>query len=198
MPMTPSQSFPELSTPRLRIRRFDISDIESLVAYRSKPSVAKYQGWPMPYTVDEGMRLLKEMKHRYPGMKGVWVQFAIQHLETGHTIGDCGLRVQSADPTQAEIGFTIDSRMQGRGLGSEAVERLVRYAFDELKLRRLVAVTDDRNLKSARMLHRLGFRLEGHFIQNSRDRLNTVAKKKPRWVSEFSFALLKSEWRKKK
>jgi RimJ/RimL family protein N-acetyltransferase len=173
-------------TGRLRLRRFDISDLESLVDYRSRPSVARYQGWELPYAIDDAMQLLKEMKGRHPGMPGYWFQFAIQHLETGRMIGDCGIRVSSKDPTQADIGFTIHPKFQGQGYGSETILGVLEYAFQVLKLRRITAVTDVRNLASARLLKRVGMRLEGTMIESVRF--------KGKVGSEHHFAILKREW----
>jgi RimJ/RimL family protein N-acetyltransferase len=46
-----------LETDRLRIRRFQDSDMESFLAYRNDPEVARYQGWDVPYP--------RENEHHY-------------------------------------------------------------------------------------------------------------------------------------
>jgi RimJ/RimL family protein N-acetyltransferase len=56
---------------------------------------------------------------------GEWFQFAIESKETGALIGDCTLRVDEHEPYRAEIEFTLAREHKGKGLGSEAVSRLL-------------------------------------------------------------------------
>lgn len=91
-----------------------------------------------------------------------------------------------ADGRQAEIGFTFSRAYQGRGLASEAVARLLDYAFGELGLHRVYAITDQENVRSVALLERLGMRREGEFVEN--------AWFKGRWSSEYLYATLRDEW----
>ena len=43
-----------LHTTRLILRNFIDSDLESFLAYRNDPVVAKYQGWGIPYSREKG------------------------------------------------------------------------------------------------------------------------------------------------
>lgn len=121
-----------------------------------------------------------------PGVPGEWFQFAIESEETGALIGDCALRVDEREPYRAEIGFTLAREYQGRGLASEAVSRLLDYAFDVLGLHRVVAIADCRNAPSVALLERLGLRREGHFVEN--------VWFKGGWADEYLYAVLKDEW----
>jgi ribosomal-protein-alanine N-acetyltransferase len=69
----------------------------------------------------------------------------------------------------------------------EAVERLLAYLFDELDLHRVIAITDVENIPSCNMLDRLGFRREGHFVENLMFKGN--------WGSEYYYGMLKREWK---
>jgi len=68
----------------------------------------------------------------------------------------------------------------------EALQALLRYAFQTLDLNRLEADIDPRNVASARTLERLGFQKEGHLRE--------------RWIvnGEISdtrlYGLLRREW----
>ncbi len=59
------------------------------------------------------------------------------------------------------------------------------YAFGELNKHRVIATTDVLNVASHRLLEKLGFRREGHFIQNIFF--------KGAWSDEYQYALLRSE-----
>jgi RimJ/RimL family protein N-acetyltransferase len=60
------------------------------------------------------------------------------------------------------------------------------YAFCELGLHRVYAITDQENTPSVALLERLGMRREGAFVEN--------AWFKGRWSSEYLYAVLRDEW----
>ncbi len=60
------------------------------------------------------------------------------------------------------LGYQIDSEFEGRGLMQEALSESIRYMFAEQKLHRIAANYRPENLRSGRLLARLGFRIEGY------------------------------------
>jgi RimJ/RimL family protein N-acetyltransferase len=177
--------FTQIETPRLILRRFGESDLLPFVAYRSDPDIARYQGWD---SLDEprARAFIAEQQRLEPGMPGEWFQFAIALKEMGELIGDCALKANADDARQAEIGFTLARTHQGQGYATEAVTRLLEYAFAALGLHRVIAITDCRNAASVSLLERLGLRREGHFIQN--------VWFKGAWGDEYLYAILSAEW----
>ena len=61
----------------------------------------------------------------------------------------------------AHLGYSVDAREQGLGIGSEAVGAVVAFAFETLRLHRVMANYQPANERSARLLRRLGFVPEG-------------------------------------
>jgi RimJ/RimL family protein N-acetyltransferase len=61
----------------------------------------------------------------------------------------------------AELGYWLGRPFWGRGIITDAVQAVTRYAFEELKLRRVFAVPFARNVASARVLEKCGFEHEG-------------------------------------
>ena len=59
------------------------------------------------------------------------------------------------------LGYSIAATHEGRGLMGEALQALIDYAFDDLKLHRIMANYMPSNARSARLLDRLGFHIEG-------------------------------------
>jgi RimJ/RimL family protein N-acetyltransferase len=182
-------AFTRIESERLILRRFEDSDLSPFVAYRNDPEVAKYQAWDS-CDEQEARAFIREMKSARAGVPGEWFQFAIESKETGALIGDCALRVDEDEPYRAEIGFTLAREYQGRGFASEAVSRLLDYAFDTLGLHRVVAIADCRNAPCVALLERLDLRREGHFVENIWF--------KGRWADEYLYAVLKDEWLQKR
>lgn len=77
-------------------------------------------------------------------------------------VGTVHLSQLSPEPFLAGyLGFSLDQRMQGRGLMREALERVVAHAFEGLGLHRIMANHLPENLRSERLLEALGFEKEG-------------------------------------
>jgi RimJ/RimL family protein N-acetyltransferase len=92
------------------------------------------------------------------GQRGEWLQIAI--AGAGDVlVGDIGL-FTSASGEEAELGITLAREAQGRGLAEEAARTLIDGLRAHTGVRRLVGITDTRNLASARLLRRLGMLLE--------------------------------------
>lgn len=182
---TTSTRFQTLATPRLSVRRFQMSDLEAFVAIRNDPEVGRFQSW---HALDHSaaQSLITEMIAAEPGVPGEWFQFAIADKTTNALLGDCALHVKADDPRQAEIGFTLARQAQGRGLATEAITALLDYIFHTLALRRVIAICDVRNRGSYQLLERLGMRREGHTLQSYWN--------KGSWTDEYQYALLRDEW----
>jgi RimJ/RimL family protein N-acetyltransferase len=154
------------------------------LASRNDPEVARYQSWES-CSEREALDFIREMRSSEPGTPGEWFQFAVELKERGQLIGDCGLKTVE-DGRQAEIGFTLSREHQGKRYASEAVSRLLDYAFGDLALHRVVAIVDKENVPSVALLERLGMNREGSFVQN--------AWFKGHWTSEYLYAILRDQW----
>ena len=175
---------PELHSPRLVLRRLCAADATALCGYRSLPEVARFQSWSV-YTLADAARLIAEQAGLEPNTPGTWLQLAIVE-GSGLLIGDCGLHFSEQDASQVEIGITLAPAYQRRGFGAEALTCVLDYLFGCLGKRRVTAVTDAQNHGAAQLFRRLGFRQEGHFIDN--------VWFKGAYGSEYLFALLHREW----
>jgi ribosomal-protein-alanine N-acetyltransferase len=59
------------------------------------------------------------------------------------------------------LGYKLDRRMQGQGYMSEAARAGIEFAFKTLLLHRIMAAYMPHNQRSAALLRRLGFAIEG-------------------------------------
>jgi len=173
---------PVLKTESFVIRAFEEKDLAPFTHYRSQEAVSKYQSWTN-YFYQDAVELFESMDYSTFGSEGCWYQLAISTLDSDELVGD--LAVHFIDQEQIEVGFTICPEYQGKGVATEAVSSFIRYVFAELNKHRVVATTDAQNVASYRLLEKLGFRREAHFIQN--------VFFKGAWGDEYQYALLRSE-----
>ncbi|MGZ3459404.1 MAG: GNAT family N-acetyltransferase, partial [Archangium sp.] len=83
-------------------------------------------------------------------------------LTSAPVLGSVSLTDVRRGPLQScELGFGLDHRHLGQGLMSEAVRALCDYAFGPLALHRIQANHLPENHRSAAVLRRVGFRVEG-------------------------------------
>ena len=166
----------------LTIRTLLSQDSEALFRYRSLPEVCRYQSWH-PKTLAEVEAFLKSNERVALHTVGKWLQLAIC-LPDGTLIGDIGLHFLDAD--QMEIGYTLSPVVQGRGYATQAVRAIVNEAFTVWGKHRIQASVDPDNIKSVRLLERLGFRKEAHFIKSFR--IDDA------WYDDCVYAILREEW----
>ena len=177
--------FARIEAPRLVLRHFKPADLQAFHAYRNDPEVAKYQGWDS-LSEERALAFIEEMASLQPGVPGEWFQFAVELKASGLLIGDCTLKPDQEEPRQAEMGYTFARENQGKGYATEAVSALLDYAFGTLGLHRVCAFVICENVRSVALLERIGMRREGHFLQGFWH--------KGRWVDEYLYAVLESEW----
>lgn len=172
-------------TDRLVLRSFQDSDLESFLAYRNDPQVARYQSWNIPYPREKAIHFIQEIQ-AVDGMSGQWLQIAIELKSTHQMIGDVGFSIRLEDNRQAVIGYSLARPYWGHGFAFEAVSRLLAFLLGELDLHRVVAECDVENILSWKLLEKLGFRREAHLVENIFF--------KGAYGSEYHYGMLQREW----
>ena len=180
-------SWPE-RTERLTLRPGTADDLAVIQEIRAKPDVAQWMpDRPESYVdfvLGAGRRdMLATMVvveldgvvvgHLYLHVEDAWAQAEVREQAVGQ---------------QAEIGWCLDPSVQGQGYATEAVRALVRLCFEQLGVRRLVAVAFADNAASQAVMRKVGMRLEAVLRQESLHR-------DLGWVDSVQWALLADEWR---
>jgi RimJ/RimL family protein N-acetyltransferase len=91
---------------------------------------------------------------------GVWLRNEEKH------VGQIWIEPKNWDVPSFEIGWFLDQGYQGRGIATEAVRRSLELLFRDFKAHKAIAITRDTNLRSIRLIERLGFRREGHLRES--------------------------------
>ncbi len=147
--------FPILNTERLTLRQLSIADAPSIFELRSDSEINKYLDRAPSKTIDDAVGFIQkivEMVNR--GESLYWV---VTLTESGEFVGAIGLFGFSDAQDACEIGYELLPRFQGRGIMSEAVEKVLEYATQGLNVQKIEAFTHKDNQNSTRLLTRLGF-----------------------------------------
>jgi len=176
-----------IATERLLLRPFENGDFEAMLDIHSRPDVARYLYWG-PRGPEEARKALEEkVTMSAIEREGDGLALAVVRTDTGEMIGEVTLTWRSEEYRQGEIGFLIHPGHGGHGFATEAAEAMLAVGFEQLGLHRIWGSADARNAASAKLMERLGMRLEAHLIENEFV--------KGEWQSELDYAILDREWR---
>jgi ribosomal-protein-serine acetyltransferase len=110
------------------------------------------------YTVESARNFIKEELDKFANNKGI--ELGIWHNR--ELIGDIGINYIDWPNKTADMGFSLASAFQGRGIATAACKALLVYAFDELQLHRMEMRCCKDNERACALARRLGFTQEGH------------------------------------
>jgi len=176
-----------LETERLILRRFSSEDWKDLHEYLSKEEVVKYE----PYGIFTEEECKKEAEYRSQ-QQCFW---AVCLKENNKLIGNVYFAQQHPEEILTwTIGYVFNPVFQGRGYATEASREILRYGFEQLNARRIVAMCNPKNSASWKLLERLNMRREGHLIKNIFFKYDD--KGQPIWNDTYEYAILAEEWTK--
>ncbi len=113
--------------------------------------------------------------------------FAIRTLEPDRLIGICNISGEAAPHAESFVGIGIGEREQwSKGYGTDAMQVILRYAFNELNLRRVALSVSENNPRAIRSYEKAGFVREGKMR-------NFFLRDGKRWNLVF-MGILREEW----
>ncbi len=176
----------QLATARLVLRDFTAEDWQAVFAYQTDPLYLRYYPWAERTAEDVQAFVERQIRPQrtQPRFK---FQLVITLRENGRLIGNCGLRMESPDSFEGDIGYELDPAYWGHGYATEAARAMAAFGFDTLKLHRIFAHCIADNVASARVLEKVGLRQEG--------RLRDKERFKGRYWDVLLYGMLESEWK---
>lgn len=151
----------ELKTERLYLRSLTKEDGQALKEFEDKNS--DHLG---PWETSSNDPIEKRLQGLLKDMEeGRSIRFLIFSKEnpTGPIIGMCNFTQIFRGYFQACIlGYKIDKDCEGKGFMFEALQATIRHMFHVENIHRIIANYVPRNLRSASVLKKLGFAIEGH------------------------------------
>jgi RimJ/RimL family protein N-acetyltransferase len=143
-----------IETPRLWLRTMRATDLEGLLAVFSDPKVMAAFHSP-PFTRHQMQNWLqRNLDHQAQYGYGL---FSVLLKQNGTLIGDCGLEMMEVNgEAAAELGYDFGSDYWNRGYATEAASSVRDYAFQQLRLPRLISLVRTGNIPSKRVAEKIG------------------------------------------
>ncbi|MEK5476486.1 GNAT family protein [Paenibacillus sp. FSL R5-0407] len=168
-----------LETKRLILRDFYKEDWIKVHQYCSDEEVTKYTYWG-PNSEDQTREFINKnigSQHIVPRTN---YELAVIDKSNDELIGNCCINV---DGSNAEIGYCISKNYWGCRYATEVSKALLSYGFKELGIQRIYATCRPENLRSARVMEKIGMKKEGHIREHFYTR--------NRWYDSYLYSIIK-------
>ena len=176
------------TSDRLLFRPFKMRDVDAVFSYASDPEVARYMSFDRAEKPEDTARFLEAVVARYrcendPGS----YEWAVEEMSNpGRVIGSIGLYVVPGAPATLKTGYVYARDTWGKGYATEALRRIVDFAFEYLGANRVCADHFEENAASGRVMEKVGMRYE----LTLRDRFFFKGRY---WNAPF-YSILREDW----
>lgn len=146
-----------IETERLILREFTIDDAQAVYEFGANPEVHKYTGDELLTSLKRAKEIietvvLKDYKNYGYG------RWAVIFKPDNKLIGFAGLKyLPEIDET--DIGFRFLPQYWGKGIATEASIEILKYAFENLGIDRIIGIAMPENAASCRVLEKVGLSL---------------------------------------
>lgn len=117
----------------------------------------RYAGGATKTVEESHAKLERLIEHQERHGFSLW---AVVERESAAVIGDAGLLLYAHRGPEIELGYRLKVPYWGKGFATEAARAWLAHGFEELRLDRIVAVADEENVASRRVLEKIGMRYE--------------------------------------
>jgi ribosomal-protein-alanine N-acetyltransferase len=126
----------------------------------SDPQVTEFLDISPLTSEERAWKIVQLLREREKNGEGIRLGLFLK--ETGRLIGTCGFNaLHKRRANYGEIGYDLTPASWGHGYMTEALAALQDYGFQKLQLHRIEALVLPQNMRSIRLLKRLGYQQEG-------------------------------------
>lgn len=148
--------FPILTTERLTLRQLVINDEQEIFTLRSDSEINKYLDRQIANTIDDARNFIIKVNENINN--NVPLYWAITFSDKNILVGTICLFSFSYENDKCEIGYELLTNYQGQGIMKEAVEKVIDYAFNTIKVQKIEAIFHRDNQSSIKLLEKFSFR----------------------------------------
>ena len=179
------ETFPEIETKNLLLRRIKQSDSVELFKVLSDHEVVEFYDDDVFTEVSQASDQIKLWENGYINKWGI--RWGITKKDDKKLIGSCGYYGIHNWYKRASIGYELARSHWRQGIMTEALRAIAVYGFDEMELNRIDAVIMPGNIASIKMLEKIGFQQEG------------LLEEYEKWGSKefvdlYMYAILRKSW----
>lgn len=156
--------FPTLYSERLILRKITLIDSNELFALRSNKQVMDALDKEPLTLIEEANAFIEAKEIRLQNKLGI--NWAVCLKENNKFIGDFGFHKIDAHNQRAEIGYALLPPFCNLGIANEALNLIIKHAFEALNLHSIEANINPANSASEKLLLKNGFIKEAHFKEN--------------------------------
>ncbi len=177
-----------LLTERLHLRLIESSDLTSIHALHSLPETDKYNTLGIPKDIQETKSIVEAWITANNNSESKNLTFAIEQAISKTFIGLIALKIGNEKFKNGEVWYKLHSDYWGKGFGTEALNSILKFGFEKIKLHRIEAGCAIENIGSIKILEKAGMTREG--------RKRQVLPLKSGWSDNFEYAILETDKRK--
>jgi len=144
-----------IETERLVLRKFAVTDASFIFELLNSPKWLQYIGDRGIKSVSDAQDYLVNGPLKSYATYGFGL-YLINLQNAGTPIGMCGL-IKRNYLEDVDIGYALLPQYEGNGYAYEIASATAAYAFNELQLLKLAAITDLHNERSVKLLEKMGF-----------------------------------------
>jgi len=178
--------FPQLETERLILRELTLDDAGFYFRHFNITEIVKGCCFPGPKSLDAAREEL-ELYCINPFKENSGIRWGIVMKGNNELIGTCGFTHWWKNEHRGEIGYDLNPAYWRQGIMTEALHAILKYGFESMDLNKIQALIDSENVRSQKLVLRLGFKKQSVLPQNS------VFEGQPR--DEVCFSLMREEWK---
>lgn len=165
-------TFPNLTTDRLVLRQLNNDDANEIYLLRSDESVNKYLDRDKATVIDDATNFINKIKTAVANNESLY--WAITIKGNNSLIGTICLFSIDIEKDRAEIGYELIPKFQGKGFMQESISTVIKFAFDNLRIKTITAALTADNSKSVIILERNNFKLDRNFTYASKEELGNL------------------------
>lgn len=148
----------KLETERLQLKEIKEQHVEDVLKIRSNETINRFVKRNSPKNNYDALQFILTIKERTKNNQTFY--WGISLKDQSNLIGTICLWNFSEDRAVAEVGYELLPEYHRKGIMSEALKAVLNFAFDELHLQEIVAMTHKLNENSKRLLLKHDFVLE--------------------------------------
>ena len=146
-----------IETKRLILREISVADAQDMLRLHSNNQVQKYTGEELITSLEEIQNKIKERSKEYKKYGfGRWATFLKRDMQF---VGWAGL-LYLPEFDEIDLGFRFLPEYWGLGIATEACRAILSYGFDNLKLKKIIAIAFKENKASIRVMEKIGMQFD--------------------------------------